>query len=461
MVVARTVASGSALSSKSVACPLAPWTGRHERLNGVCSFRIASFQSRREAPVTCQLNEEIQPEEKSWIEHFISNRFLASPFAVITFASIASSLGLGDGLDASDPFSVATALGILTVVVAVHECGHFLAARLQNIHVSKFAIGFGPSLLQYQGKEVQYSVRALPLGGFVAFPDDDPDCPYPDDDPDLLRNRPIVDRALVISAGVIANIIFAFVILFAQATTVGITTEILEPGVIVPKVLKGSVADKAGITAGDVIISVDGMAAAPSPSSVDLIVEEIESHPNREMSFIIDRQGAQVTLTATPSAGPDGHGRLGMQLLNKRHLSNHIALDVADGAQLATDEFLRLNGEILHGLHQLIFNFSKSAEQVSGPIAMVAMGAEVARLNTPQLYLFAAAINLNLAIVNTLPLPALDGGYFALLMLEAIRGGKKLPQRLEQGVMASGILFLMALGCLLLVRDTVHLALPE
>ena len=150
------------------------------------------------------------------------------------------------------------------MVVAVHECGHFLAARLQNIHVSKFAIGFGPSLLSYQGRVVEYSLRALPLGGFVAFPDDDPKCPYPEDDPDLLKNRPIRDRAIVISAGVLANVLFAFVILFAQvvtsdhsiavekrssfvqASTVGISSEVLEPGVIVPQILKDSAADQAG-----------------------------------------------------------------------------------------------------------------------------------------------------------------------------------------------------------------------
>jgi len=150
------------------------------------------------------------------------------------------------GVDSTDPISVAKALGILTLVVAVHECGHFLAARFQNIHVSKFSIGFGPPLLVYQGKEVEYSIRVMPLGGFVAFPDDDPECPYPEDDPDLLRNRPIADRAIVISAGVIANAVFAYTILFAQASTAGITVENLQPGVIIPQVLPGSSADKAG-----------------------------------------------------------------------------------------------------------------------------------------------------------------------------------------------------------------------
>lgn len=91
---------------------------------------------------------------------------------------------------------------ILAGIVAFHELGHFVAARAQGIHVSKFSVGFGPKLLSFKPNEVEYSLRALPLGGFVAFPDNDEDCPYPKDDPDLLKNRPIIQRALVISAGV-------------------------------------------------------------------------------------------------------------------------------------------------------------------------------------------------------------------------------------------------------------------
>ncbi len=113
-----------------------------------------------------------------------------------------------------------SAIGVLAAIVAVHEAGHFFAARSQGIHVSKFAIGFGPPLIKYQGPEVEYSLRAVPLGGFVAFPDEDADCPYPPDDPDLLKNRPILDRAIVITAGVIANAIFAFSLLFTQVSVV-------------------------------------------------------------------------------------------------------------------------------------------------------------------------------------------------------------------------------------------------
>ena len=105
---------------------------------------------------------------------------------------------------------------MLTAIIIVHEAGHFLAAYLQGIHVSKFAIGFGPILAKFNSNNVEYSLRAFPLGGFVGFPDNDPDSDIPVDDVNLLKNRPIFDRVLVVSAGVIANLVFGYVIIFVQ-----------------------------------------------------------------------------------------------------------------------------------------------------------------------------------------------------------------------------------------------------
>ena len=98
----------------------------------------------------------------------------------------------------------------------MHELGHFGAARALGIHVSKFAVGFGPRLFTYRGGEVEYQVGLVPLGGFVAFPDDDPDCPWPADDPDLLRNRSIAQRAAIAIAGVLANCVCAQAVLTVQ-----------------------------------------------------------------------------------------------------------------------------------------------------------------------------------------------------------------------------------------------------
>ena len=117
---------------------------------------------------------------------------------------------------------VLTALAILAGLIVVHEAGHFFAATWQGIRVSSFSIGFGPVLLERQRRGVQFALRAIPLGGFVAFPDDDEDSPIPADDPNLLRNRPLPQRALVIAAGVLANLLLAWVVLVGQGYLVGI-----------------------------------------------------------------------------------------------------------------------------------------------------------------------------------------------------------------------------------------------
>jgi len=114
------------------------------------------------------------------------------------------------------PMGVLAAISVLALLIVVHELGHFLAARFQGIHVNRFSIGFGPILWKYQGPQTEYALRGIPLGGFVGFPDDDPESTFQPDDPDLLRNRPILDRAIVISAGVIANLIFAYLVLVTQ-----------------------------------------------------------------------------------------------------------------------------------------------------------------------------------------------------------------------------------------------------
>ncbi|CAI0460453.1 unnamed protein product [Linum tenue] len=102
-------------------------------------------------------------------------------------------------------------------------------------------------------------------------------------------------------------------------------------------------------------------------------------------------------------------------------------------------------------------NFSQTASKVAGPVAIIAVGAEVARSNVDGLYQFAALLNLNLAVINLLPLPALDGGSLALIAVEAARGGRKLPLEVEQRIMSSGITLVLLLGMFLIVRDTLNL----
>jgi membrane-associated protease RseP (regulator of RpoE activity) len=357
--------------------------------------------------------------------------------------------------------SVLAAIAVLAILIVVHELGHFAAARLQGIYANRFSIGFGPILWKYQGSETEYAIRAFPLGGFVGFPDDDPEQNGIDPrDPNLLKNRPILDRAIVISAGVIANLIFAYFLLVTQVGTVGIQNFNPLPGVVVPEVKSelSSAAAKAGIKPKDVILAVDGKDLGAAPESTRILMEEIQSHPNQPIQLTIQRDGKVLPepLVVTPQVSEDGKARIGVQLapngtIERRHVSNPV-----EALSLGAEEFQRITVLTLQGFGQLITNFGKVADQISGPVRIVDEGAKLARSDAASLFSFGALISINLAIINILPLPALDGGHLAFLLIEGLRG-KPLPTKIQDGVMQTGLMLLLGLGIFLIVRDTSQL----
>jgi len=362
----------------------------------------------------------------------------------------------------AQPLFVAEALGVLAAIVAVHEAGHFTAARVQGIHVTKFAIGFGPPLVKFERGGVEYSLRAVPLGGYVAFPDDDPDSKYAKDDPDLLRNRSVPERAAVISAGVIANIVFAYAVLLLQVGTVGKAETTFDAGVVIPKVTPASAAARAGFRDGDVILGVGDYRVGAAASQVGKVVGLIKDAPGTKLAFEVARQGAPspFIVECVPDVTGDGRGRIGVQLVPNARIQHTKAGSPGELVAIANAEFGRLAGTVTDGLRRIVTNFTGVAGQISGPVAIVAAGSEIAKTDSAGMFQFCAIVNINLAVVNMLPLPALDGGYLALLALEAVRGGQKLPEKFEQGVMASGLLLLMAMGFGLVIKDTLSLLPP-
>ncbi|KAG2712203.1 hypothetical protein I3843_04G106000 [Carya illinoinensis] len=354
--------------------------------------------------------------------------------------------------------SVLEAASVLTAIIIVHESGHFLAAYLQGIHVSKFAVGFGPILAKFNANNVEYSIRAFPLGGFVGFPDNDPDSNIPVDDENLLKNRPVLDRIIVISAGVVANIIFAYVIIFIQVSSVGLPVREAFPGVLVPEVQAFSAASRDGLLPGDVILAVNGKELPKiGPNAVSELVDVIKKNPKRNVLLKIERGQEDFQIGVTPDKNFDGTGKIGVQLSPNLKFSKVLPKNLLEAFNYTGNEFWGLSSNVLEGLKQTFLNFSQSASKVSGPVAIIAVGAEVARSNIDGLYQFAALLNLNLAVINLLPLPALDGGSLALILLEAARGGRKLPLEIEQTIMSSGIMLVILLGLFLVVRDTLNL----
>ena len=354
---------------------------------------------------------------------------------------------------------VIAAIAVVGLLIFVHELGHFLAARLQGITVTRFAIGFGPVLWSYQGEVTEYSLRAIPLGGYVAFPDDELDEDFDPDDPALLKNRPIFDRGIVMIAGVIANLIFAYLLLATQLGTVGIPEFQPDIGVQIPQLATNlsSAASEAGIQAADVVLAVNGETLGKGDKAVDVFQDAILTSKGEDLNILVQRGAEEIPLTIHPKIGEDGLPKIGVQLAPNGIFAFHKASNPGQLLSQANREFERICKLTVSGFGHLLSNFQEASSQLSGPVAIVAMGADIAKSDAGNLLQFAALISINLAFINILPLPALDGGQMFFLLIEGLRG-KPLPTQFQQGVMQTGIVFIMGLGILLIVRDTANLS---
>lgn len=354
--------------------------------------------------------------------------------------------------------SVLAAIAVLAVLIVVHELGHFIAARSQGIHVNRFSLGFGPILFKYQGKETEYAVRAFPLGGFVGFPDDDPDSTIPPDDPNLLRNRPVIDRAIVISAGVIANLIFAYLLLVTLFGFVGVP-QASQPGVLIPQLAANvsSVAADAGIKPGDVILAAGDRQFGTSVNEMQVLSQIIKTSPGKPLELTVERAEKTFAVQVVPKTNDKNQGSIGIALAPNGEVKRQTVGNIFTAFGMAATEFQRIVVLTVNGFGQLISNFGETASQISGPVAIVDFGAKIARSDAANLLQFAALISINLAVLNILPLPALDGGQLAFLLFEGVRG-KPLPTHIQDGVMQTGLMLLLGLGIFLIVRDTANLA---
>jgi len=351
---------------------------------------------------------------------------------------------------------VLTALLILAGLIVAHEAGHFLAARWLGIRVSGFSIGFGPALVQKRRQGVLYALRLIPLGGFVSFPDEEDDSTFPADDPHLLRNRPLTHRALVIAAGVVANLLLAWLVLFGQGLWLGIPDGIRsDGGVLVSSVLTDQPAQLSGLRAGDRVLAVGSRSLGGGQQAVSDLVSMIRESPQLPLPLKVLRGSQQLAIRLVPAVA-DGHGRIGAQLQPSGMETFRRPRSPLEPIEQANRQMLALTGRTVEGFASLITHFSETASQVSGPVKIVAMGASLAQQGGSSLFLFTALISINLAVLNALPLPLLDGGQMALLLIEGLRG-RPLPDRLQLAFLQSGFVFLVGLSLLLIVRDTSQL----
>ena len=354
--------------------------------------------------------------------------------------------------------NVFASLLVLGLLIFFHEAGHFLAARIQGIRVNGFSIGFGPAILKKEISGITYSIRILPLGGFVSFPDDDQESIIPKDDPDLLRNRPIIQRAFVISAGVLANLLLAWIVLFSQAALIGVPSQ-PNPGVLITTVQPEQAANNAGIQPGDQIVNIDGLDLGKGQEAVQLFVGKVQKAADKEITIELVRGNESKLLAITPS-NKSGIGRIGAQLQPNINENFYPAKDLNEILEQSSAQFSDLLKRTIRGYQSLFTDFKSTSKQLSGPVKIIEIGAQLSEEGSSGLVLFAALVSINLAVLNSLPFPLLDGGQMMLLLIEGIRQ-KPIPEKFQVAFLQSGFLLLVGLSLILIIRDTAQLSIVQ
>ncbi|GAB5368859.1 hypothetical protein AAMO2058_001355800 [Amorphochlora amoebiformis] len=356
---------------------------------------------------------------------------------------------------------------LISLAVACHEGGHFLAALWQQMLIKEYSIGFGPRIFSntLEGhNNITYSIRALPFGGYVSFPsprfppqsedsdenanlepaavedirfgieqdrhisslevERDQDLPegegaptFDPDNPNLLENRPVGQQFLVAIGGIVANIMVAYMACVGAAFS-GIPDPVYGKGVLIEQVDQGGRADKAGLKGGDIILGVGNQELGGD--GVGDFVSLMSSNADQKLKLTVQREGLDhtKTLTVTPNSG----GKILVRVKpNVAEMRRKKATEWKGIGRLAWSEMSRLTNDIVTGYASIFKDGAKP--DLAGPIAMAQIGGSTVRTgDVSEDFLFFAALNLNLAAANALPIPGLDGAKMLSLLALALFG---------------------------------------
>ncbi|MBQ3423920.1 MAG: site-2 protease family protein [Clostridia bacterium] len=341
---------------------------------------------------------------------------------------------------------VLLAIVMLGIIVTVHEFGHYCVGRLCGIGIVEFSVGFGPRLLGWERKGIQYSLRAIPLGGYCAFVGEDES----NDDPRAMNNQPLWKRFLTVLAGPFMNFVLAFVVCAIMLNTYYIA----ETYPVVNQVVEGMPAAEAGLLPGDRILSVNGTQISNDTAGVNQMIRVIQSGDlTQSIDLTVDRGGKQLafSISAVPVQQEDGQpDRYQIGIVFSSRTFNFV-----ESLREAGSYMVETTGMMIDSLKNLIFK-GEGLEDTAGTVGIIALVAQQAREGMYMVLWLMFIISLNLGIMNLLPIPALDGGRLLFLIVEAIRR-KPIPPEKEGTVHAVGMVLLLGLFLLLTYHDIVRL----
>lgn len=342
--------------------------------------------------------------------------------------------------------TILAAIFVFGILVTVHELGHFITAKLTGMRVDEFAIGFGPKIYQQRDGETLYTLRAIPLGGFNRIAGMDPEeeeekSEYAKPDgSDLFMSKSIPARMLVILAGALMNFLLPIFLFTGIFCIKGMDMPCTEP--VIGNAIAFMAAENAGIKAGDKIVSIN-KTSVEKWSDVQSLLKK---NGMNEAEVVIERAGEQKSFKLQPKFSKE----LNKPMIGISPKVEHRNLGFIEAFlnSFVYEKFIVTS--MVTGLIQLVTG--NGSADLSGPIGVAKMAGEVAQVGILPLLNFTAFLSINLGIINLLPLPALDGGHFILLILEAIRR-KPLGPKAMQNIQLVGVCMILALTLFTTFKD--------
>ncbi len=376
-------------------------------------------------------------------------------------------VGAVDGLGATIGSYVLPFLFVLTIVVFFHELGHFLVARWCGVTVKVFSVGFGPELIGFNDRKgTRWRVSLIPLGGYVRFLGDETEASLgegsalaslsPSERKSAFAGKGVAARAAIVAGGPLANFVLAIVIFTAVFSTYG--RETMTPRV--DSVVPGSVAERAGFHAGDVVESVDGK----SIGGFTDLQRIVSVSANEPLTIVVRRGSRDISLKATPEwqevkdrfgnqhrVGVLGLARdtTGAGVVVQRYSVPKAAVLAAQETWFVTARTVSYLGAVLAG--------RESADQLGGPIRVAEVSAQVATLGLVALINLAAILSISIGLINLFPIPMLDGGHLLFLGVEAARG-RPLSERVQEIGFRIGFAAVLMLMIFATWNDIIHLS---
>jgi len=353
-------------------------------------------------------------------------------------------------------------LAVLTLIVFIHEFGHFQIARWCGVNVETFSVGFGHAIAKwYDRKGTQWKIGWIPLGGYVKFQGDANAASLPADStaphrPGDFHTSSVARRAAIVVAGPMANFVLAVIIFAASFAIVG--TPISPP--IVEEVRPDSAAEAAGIQPGDRIVSIEGTEI----TSFTEIQRIVSDRAGEELAITLERDGREIAMQVTPrmTEVPDSIGgtiRMGLLGISK-DVSEDLVYerkDPLEAIRLGVTETYFVVERTLSYVKGMILG-QVSPDQLAGPLGIAQISGQAASISFAALFNLAAVLSVSIGLINLFPIPMLDGGHLVFYAVEAVRG-KPLAQNVQEMGFKVGLGLVLMLMLMATWNDITRLAL--